>query len=840
MTYEKRMKKTFFLALIGLFVSCSFLYARSRNEFLLEKGWKFTREDRPEFADPSWDDRRWQTVTVPHDWAIYGPFSEKNDLQSVAISQDGQTEAMAHSGRTGGLPFVGVGWYRTTFEIPSFSEGKQVSLLFDGAMSHARVFLNGHEVGYWPYGYNSFYLDVTEAVLPGRKNTLAVRLENLPESSRWYPGAGLYRNVHVIVTEGAHIPVWGTYITTPTVRESFAKICVRTSISLPEGADPSAYSLTTSVWNPNQQKIVEQTTSLSQLAYNDGMVSQEFIVREPTLWSPDMPALYKAEHRLYEGNQLRDLYTTPFGIRSIEIVPDSGFFLNGEKTYFKGVCMHHDLGPLGAAVNDAAIRRQIRILKEMGCNAIRTSHNMPAPELVKACDEMGMMLMVESFDEWNKPKCANGYNLLFDEWAEKDLVNVIRHYRNNPSVVMWCIGNEVPNQWTEGDCKIAKSLQDICHREDPTRPVTQGMDAPDAVVNNNFAAVMDVAGFNYRPFRYQENYRKLPQRIILGSETASTVSSRGVYKFPVERKAMAVYDDHQSSSYDVEHCSWSNLPEDDFIQHEDLPYCIGEFVWTGFDYLGEPTPYYTNWPSHSSLFGIVDLAGIPKDRYYLYRSHWNKEAETLHILPHWTWPGREGEVTPVFVYTNYPSAELFINGKSQGKRSKDLGVGIDSSYTESAQKSFERQKRYRLMWMDTRYEPGTLKVVAYDEKGNAVAEKEVHTAGKPHHIELSADRKRLSADGKDLSFINVRVVDKRGNLCPDDTRKIRFKVRGAGSFRAAANGNSASLELFHLPEMSLFSGQLTAIVQTTEEPGRIYLEASAPGVESAEIELLSE
>ena len=840
MTYEKRMKKTFFLALIGLFVSFSFLYARSRNEFLLEKGWKFMREDRPEFADPSWDDRRWQTVTVPHDWAIYGPFSEKNDLQSVAISQDGQTEAMAHSGRTGGLPFVGVGWYRTTFEIPSFSEGKRVSLLFDGAMSHARVFLNGHEVGYWPYGYNSFYLDVTEAVLPGRKNTLAVRLENLPESSRWYPGAGLYRNVHVIVTEGAHIPVWGTYITTPTVRESFAKICVRTSISLPEGADPSAYSLTTSVWNPNQQKIVEQTTSLSQLAYNGGMVSQEFIVREPTLWSPDMPALYKAEHRLYEGDQLRDLYTTPFGIRSIEIVPDSGFFLNGEKTYFKGVCMHHDLGPLGAAVNDAAIRRQIRILKEMGCNAIRTSHNMPAPELVKACDEMGMMLMVESFDEWNKPKCANGYNLLFDEWAEKDLVNVIRHYRNNPSVVMWCIGNEVPNQWTEGDCKIAKSLQDICHREDPTRPVTQGMDAPDAVVNNNFAAVMDVAGFNYRPFRYQENYRKLPQRIILGSETASTVSSRGVYKFPVERKAMAVYDDHQSSSYDVEHCSWSNLPEDDFIQHEDLPYCIGEFVWTGFDYLGEPTPYYTNWPSHSSLFGIVDLAGIPKDRYYLYRSHWNKEAETLHILPHWTWPGREGEVTPVFVYTNYPSAELFINGKSQGKRSKDLGVGIDSSYTESAQKNFERQKRYRLMWMDTRYEPGTLKVVAYDEKGNAVAEKEVRTAGKPHHIELSADRKRLSADGKDLSFVNVRVVDKRGNLCPDDTRKIRFKVRGAGSFRAAANGNSASLELFHLPEMSLFSGQLTAIVQTTEEPGRIYLEASAPGVESAEIELLSE
>ena len=595
----------------------------------------------------------------------------------------------------------------------------------------------------------------------------------------------------------------------------------------------------TSVWNPNGQKLTEQTTPLSQIKYNDNSLSQEFIIQTPTLWSPDMPALYSAETRLYEGDQLKDLYTTPFGIRSIEIIPNKGFFLNGEKTVFKGVCNHHDLGPLGAAVNDAAIRRQIRILKDMGCNAIRTSHNMPAPELVKACDEMGMMLMAESFDEWNKAKCANGYNLIFDEWVEKDLVNLVHHYRNNPSVVMWCVGNEVPNQWDESGCKISKFLQDICHREDPTRPVTQGMDAPDAVVNNNMAAVMDVAGFNYRPFRYQVNYQKLPQGIILGSETASTVSSRGVYKFPVERKAMAVYEDHQSSSYDVEHCSWSNLPEDDFIQHEDLPYCIGEFVWTGFDYLGEPTPYYTNWPSHSSLFGIIDLAGIPKDRYYLYRSHWNKSAKTLHILPHWTWPGREGEVTPVFVYTNYPSAELFINGKSQGKRTKDLSIGIDSSYTEAAQKSFERQKRYRLMWMDTKYEPGTLKVVAYDKEGNAVAEEEVHTAGKPHHIELSADRNQLTADGKDLSFINVRVVDKNGNLCPDDTRQILFKVRGAGAYRAAANGNSASLELFHLPEMKLFSGQLTAIVQTAEEPGTIYFEASAPGVKGATLELIS-
>lgn len=836
------MKRSYLLPLMGILAFCSSLssQAQVRNEFLLEEGWKFTREDQPESMQPAFDDSQWQSVVVPHDWAIYGPFSSQNDKQNVAIAQDGQKEAMEHAGRTGGLPFVGVGWYRNTIDVPQFKAGKKAFLLFDGAMSHAQVYINGKRVGEWPYGYNSFWFDVTSFLKAGEKNTVAVRLENLPESSRWYPGAGLYRNVHLIVTEDAYVPIWGTYITTPIVNEQFARVKVETKVNLPAAADPKDYSIKTTLCAPNGEKIQEKMMPLTDIAYNNGVAVQEFVVEKPNLWSLEQPSLYTAETTIYQnGNTLKDEYSTTFGIRSIEIIPDKGFFLNGKKTVFKGVCNHHDLGPLGAAVNDAAIRRQIRILKDMGCNAIRTSHNMPAPDLVRACDEMGMMLMVESFDEWNKPKCANGYNLLFDEWAEKDLVNLLHNFRNSPSVVMWCVGNEVPNQWDEGGCKVAKYLQDICHREDPTRPVTQGMDAPDAVVNNNFAAVMDVAGFNYRPFRYQVNYKKLPQRIILGSETASTVSSRGVYKFPVERKSMAVYDDHQASSYDVEHCGWSNLPEDDFIQHEDLPYCIGEFVWTGFDYLGEPTPYYTNWPSHSSLFGIIDLAGIPKDRYYLYRSHWNPTEETLHILPHWNWEGREGEVTPVFVYTNYPTAELFINGKSQGKRTKDLSVPLDSSYTEAAQKSFERQKRYRLMWMDTRYEPGTVKVVAYDDKGNVVAEKEIRTAGKPHHIVLTADRNELAANGKDLSFINVKIVDKDGNFCPNETRQIKFKVKGKGTFRAAANGNPASLESFQEPQMKLFSGQLTAIVQTTKEAGSITFEASALGVKSAKIELIS-
>ena len=828
------------LLLMMLLVLPVCVAAQVRTERLLEKGWKFTREDNATFSATECDDSKWQSVTVPHDWAIYGPFSIDNDKQNLAITQDGQKEAMEHAGRTGGLPFVGTGWYRLDFDAPEFRAGKTATLVFDGAMSHARVWLNGHEVGYWPYGYNSFYFDITPYLKPGETNTLAVRLENEHESSRWYPGAGLYRNVHLVINEDAYVPTWGTQLTTPVVKKEYAKVHLLTGLRMPEDKQLADYRIVTELKDASGKVVATAENRGSK--YDDGKFVQDFVVDRPALWTPETPALYTAESRIYEGNELKDEYTTRFGIRSIEIIPDKGFFLNGERTVFKGVCNHHDLGPLGGIANVAGIRRQIRILKDMGCNAIRTSHNMPAPELVEACDEMGMMLMAESFDGWKTPKVPNGYNKLFDEWAEKDLVNLLRHFRNNPSIVMWCIGNEVPDQWNGATGpKLTRFLQDICHREDPTRPVTQGMDAPDAVVNNNMAAVMDVPGFNYRPFKYAENYKKLPQQISLGSETASTISSRGVYKFPVVRRAMQKYDDHQASSYDVEHCGWSDLPEDNFIWHEDYPWSIGEFVWTGFDYLGEPTPYYSDWPSHSSLFGIIDLAGIPKDRYYLYRSHWNKDVETLHILPHWNWEGREGEVTPVFVYTNYPSAELFINGKSQGKRTKDLTVTIDNSKCDSVgSTTFKRQQRYRLMWMDTKYEPGTVKVVAYDANGKAVAEKEIHTAGKPYAIKLEADRTKIAADGKDLSFVTVSVVDKDGNLCPLADNEIKFKVKGKGYYRAGANGNPASLESFQKPQMKVFSGMMTAIVSSTEEAGEIVLEASSKGLKTAKLEIVSE
>lgn len=813
--------------------------AQTRTEQLLERGWRFTREDSAEFIAEDYDDKAWQEVTVPHDWAIYGPFSIHNDRQNVAITQDGQKEAMEHAGRTGGLPFVGVGWYRLDFEAPAFEEGKCATLIFDGAMSHARVYVNGMEVGFWPYGYNSFHFDITPYIKAGEVNTLAVRLENENESSRWYPGAGIYRNVHLVVTEDAYVPVWGTQLTTPIVTKELAKVELRTKLTTPEGADRSIYRIVTDIIDPTGEVVATNEATLSR--YDNTLFEQEFDIAVPELWSVDSPALYHAKSKIYAGAELKDEYSTRFGIRTLEIIPDKGMFINGEPAKFKGVCNHHDLGPLGAAVNDAAIRRQIRIMKEMGCNAIRTSHNMPAPELVEACDEMGMMLMLETFDEWRTPKLANGYHKYFDEWAERDMVNLIHHYRNNPSVVMWCIGNEVPDQ---GDKmwgpKLSRFLQDICHREDPTRYVTQGMDQPHNVVYNNMAAMMDVAGFNYRPWHYGNSYQALPQQIILGTETASTVSSRGVYKFPVERRSMATYDDHQSSSYDVEHCSWSNLPEDDWMWHEDYDCCIGEFVWTGFDYLGEPTPYYTNWPSHSSLFGIVDLAGLPKDRYYLYRSHWNKAEETLHILPHWTWPGREGETTPIFVYTNYPSAELFINGVSQGVRTKDTSVTLENSWDEESERSLKRQSRYRLMWMDTKYEPGTVKVVAYNEAGEAVAEREVKTAGKPHHIELKVDRATIEANGKDLAFVTVSVVDKDGNLCPAADNLIEFSVAGEGHYRAGANGNSVSLELFHEPRMKVFSGMMTAIVESSDTPGTITLTARSKGLKSAKIVIKSE
>ena len=704
-----------------------------RSETLLEKDWKFHRSDAEGAFQCSYDDSSWENVTVPHDWAIYGPFSRDIDLQP----NDDNTAVM--TGRTGGLPYVGCGWYRRSFDVP---QGKRVTLLFDGAMSEARVWVNGQEACFWPYGYNSFHCDVTDLVKPGQ-NTLAVRLENLPQSSRWYPGAGLYRNVHVIFTEDVHVPVWGTYVTTPSVCADYASVRLETKVV---GADGRRIDIVTDICDPDGNKVA---TSSKNFRVREGEpLLQTFIVDNPKLWSPESPSLYTAVSRIVEDGVVKDEYRTRFGIRSIEYVPQKGFILNGQVRKFKGVCNHHDLGPLGAAVNESALRHQIKMLQDMGCDAIRTSHNVPAPELVRLCDEMGMMMMVEAFDEWDVAKCANGYHRFFDQWAEKDMLNMLHQYRNSPSVMMWSVGNEVPSQRVDDGWKTGKFLQDICHREDPTRPVTCGLNYVRNSLDNGFIDVYDIVGINYHPWDYIKVNDKVGHGLVLGSETGSTVSSRGVYKFPAERRFSKSDPDHHSNAYELDACTWSNCPDIDFSMQDDYPWAIGQFVWTGFDYLGEPTPYDNDaWPNHSSMFGTIDLASIPKDRFYLFRSQWNTEDATLHILPHWNWKGHEGEEIPVHVFTSWPSAELFLNGVSQGVRHK-----VEDAPKSKGTRTEDVLGRYRLMW-DVKYAAGELKVVAFDDKGNAVDEAVVRTAGKPHHIELRTDCSSLAADGKDLAYV---------------------------------------------------------------------------------------
>lgn len=805
MTLNRLFKPTL-LALAGALALTS---AARRTETTLNEGWLFAKGDAT-------SDTKWQKVRVPHDWAIYGPFDRAHDLQVVAVEQNGETEETAKTGRTGGLPFIGKGTYLLDIEIPD-TTGRANTLVFDGAMSNAQVSLNGTELGVWPYGYNSFYVDATGVATPGT-NRLEVKLENKERASRWYPGAGLYRNVHLISTDKIHIPVWGTCVTTPRVTDEYASVHLQMKIA---GAPrDTKVTVDTDILDPSGAVVATDKSTYVSRGQEFG---QNFLVPDPKLWNLDKPELYTAVTRLSVDGKEVDSYKTRFGIRTIEYIPEKGFYLNGELTKFRGVCNHHDLGPLGAAVNRSALRHQIELLKDMGVNAIRTSHNMPAPELVELCDEMGMMLMVEPFDDWGfRPKSPNGYGAVFDRWAERDITNMVEHYRNNPSVVMWSIGNEVPSQWGPDGMAELTMLQNLVHSLDPTRPVTCGMDQIRAVLDNGFAAALDIPGFNYKPQYYDEAYAKLPQKLILGSETASTVSSRGKYYFPVEfgEHHTAMHPDNQSNSYDNESCSWSNIPDLDFEMDDDHPWVIGQFVWTGFDYLGEPSPYDTDaWPSHSSYFGIIDLASLPKDRYYLYRSKWNEKDPTLHVLPHWTWPGREGLVTPVYVYTSYPSAELFVNGKSQGRRQKTKdGDVVD---------------RYRLRWNDVVYEPGEIKVVAYDADGKIAGEKTVRTAGKAASLRITPNRRSIAADGDELVYFTVEALDRNGNLVPDANNMVKFTVTGAGSYEAGANGDPTCLLPFQNPEMKLFSGAATAIARSAKTPGTLTIKATAKGLKPA-------
>lgn len=768
-----------------------------RHETVLSEGWQFSR-----------DKAQWESVRIPHDWAISGPFDKKWDLQVVAIEQNGEKEKTEKSGRSGALPWIGEGHYKTTIHIPAGC--KHAELVFDGAMSEPTVSVNGRRAGYWAYGYNAFKTDITPYVKTG-DNTVEVDLNNVEESSRWYPGGGIYRPVTLIVNEDeARFETFETfaYTTRADKKQAEMKVTAKVGGNITDGT----MGVNIALYDRKGFVVAESHCNMTET----GDINAVLDVKKPQLWSPESPYLYRLVTKLYRNRKLVDEQSVNVGIRTATVTKEGGFQLNGQTRKFKGVCLHHDLGPLGAAINKAALIRQIKMMKAMGCDAIRTAHNMPSKMQMDICDSLGMMVMAESFDMWKYTKCKNGYARFFDEWADRDMENLVKNHRNHPSIVMWSIGNEIPEQGMKGGSDIARRLQDICHRLDPSRTVTQGMDRVDNAMKTGFAQVMDVPGFNYRLHKYEKGLKELPQGFLLGSETASTVSSRGIYKFPVEVSNKRTYADGQCNGYDTEYCSWSNLPDDDWRWQDDYTQVIGEFVWTGYDYLGEPTPYDEYWPSRSSYFGICDLAGLPKDRYYLYRSKWNTREHTVHLLPHWTWPDRKGKVTPVYCYTDGVEGELFVNGKSQGRVRKNREGRLD---------------RYRLRWNDVKYEPGEIRVVAYDADGNKIGEDVRRTAGTPAQLVLTAEyadgeRKTLAADGDDMAFVTVSLADKDGNFCPTADDELTFEVTGAGTYQAACNGDATSLEPFTEPQMKLFAGQLVIVVRSTKTPGTMTLKVT--------------
>ena len=774
--------------------------------------WRFQKGDLPAAATPTFDDARWRVLDLPHDWAIEGPFDP------------------AISPHQGALPYFGVAWYRKRFEVPESARGRHYALELDGAMSNATVFLNGQELGGRPYGYIGFAVDLTPHLDFGGENVVAVRLAPEPESSRWYPGAGLYRHVWVDATGPVHVERWGTYVTTPAVSEAGATVAVRTELRNRE-SDPARVALETVILDPEGREVAR---SLSSPTVPPGTAAAlvRITVAGPRLWDVERPHLYKVVSTVKRGDAVLDRYETPFGIRSIEWGPGKGFLLNGRRVPLRGVCNHHDLGALGAAVNRRAIERQLEILKRMGTNAIRTSHNPPAPELLDAADRMGFLVLDEAFDMWGKTKIPNGHGKYFAEWGERDLRDMIRRDRNHPSVVMWSIGNEILEQADADGWQVAKRLTDVCHEEDPTRPVTAGFNQVENAIKNRLADQVDIPGFNYGVGEYAKILAQHPGWTIVGAETASCVSSRGVYHLPIEK-----YEKHPSlqvTSYDVVAPPWAYCPDVEFAGLEASPAVLGEFVWTGFDYLGEPTPYFAwdqprderDWPARSSYFGIVDTAGFPKDRFYLYQSQWTTKP-MVHVLPHWSWAGREGQPIPVMAYTNAEEVELFLNGRSLGRRKKGEPYSIPVGKKISEDLRFTT--KYRVVW-EVPYAPGTLTAVAFTG-GQTVASAEVRTAGAPARVVLVPDRTTLHADGEDLAFVTVRIEDAEGNLVPDAENLVRFAVEGAGRVAAVDNGNPASLEPFQAKERKAFSGLALLVVRSNRGvSGSIRVQAESAGL----------
>ena len=784
------------------------------------------------YVKSDFDDSEWRHLNLPHDWAIEGPFN------------------IDYNGSTGKLPYWGIRWYRKTLELSQDDAGKQIYLDIDGAMSYASVWCNGQYVGGWPYGYASFRLDLTPYIRAGQKNVLAIRLDNPDDTSRWYPGSGIYRNVWLVKTSPVHVEQWGTFVRNQQVDSEIAVMEMGVNIENHAGKDVQV-KLQTSVYlqGKDGRPVGEEVTQsmIKDIAIKKDSWSSarfQFKVDKPKLWDIDTPNCYVAVSRVFMDGKEMDSYETPFGIRTIEFTHDQGFMLNGQKVAIKGVCMHHDLGALGAAFNEVAAERQLRIMKEMGANAIRTSHNPPAPELVALCDRMGLMMQLELADTWQKGKRKNDYNLLFDDWSEADMRSLVRHYRNHPSVIMWSIGNEMPDQTTDQGVIIARNLTAYCHDEDPTRPTSLGCNKRDAVFRDIVNQV-DIFGLNYFHKTYPVFKEQNPTRRYHASETSSATSSRGEYFFPVTTDVNNSRSGFQLSSYDMTTIGWGCAPEVQFKMNEEYPFMSGEFVWTGFDYLGEPTPYnkdLTNLlnfsdpnelekarkeleelgkiktPSRSSYFGIVDLCGFPKDRYYNYKSYWRPDVPTVHILPHWNWQERIGEITPVHIYTSGDAVELFLNGKSLGRREKV------HSYD-------------RLTWDDVRYEPGSLRAIAY-KNGQKWAEELVETTGKPAALQVTAEKTELKNDGTDLSFIRVAVVDSQGRVVPRSKNHLKFSVTGPAEIIATDNGDATSLLPFQLSERDAYNGLALVILRSQYmKQGKVVLTVESKGLPKQKIAL---
>ena len=797
---KNRFKYLAFIAMVVLLASCQQIN-KSRVVIDFTDDWQFQLSKEKPNADS-----QWRTLDVPHDWSIEGDFSPDHP-----------------AGVGGGALPGGIGWYRKTFEKPA--DYSKVFIQFDGVYQNSTVWVNGDSVGNRPNGYISFEYDLTP-FLKEDANEILVKVSNDPQpNSRWYSGSGIYRDVRLMYTNDVYIPNWGVYVN-PHVSGNNGDVSTETMITNANSAAQKIL-LRQEVLDSSGKVVAAQETEATILPNSTEAINEELVVSNPALWDVQSPSLYSLKNTVLINNEIIDVSTTSFGFRTIRFDVADGFFLNGESVKIKGVCLHHDLGALGAAFNRRAAQRQIEIMQGMGVNAIRTAHNPPAPQLLELCDEMGILVMDEMFDMWAKSKTEFDYSQYWDEWHEQDLKDFIKRDRNHPSIIVWSVGNEIIEQYNHEDSiggLIAAELAGIVRKLDNTRPITTANNdiSPDNPLIKYGG--LDLVGYNY----HHENFLEVPKdhlgKPFIATETNSSLATRGYYDMPSDsvRAWPIAWDklftegnpDNTVSAYDHVRAPWGSTQEDTWRIVKNNDFISGIFIWTGFDYLGEPTPYV--WPSRSSYFGIVDLAGFPKDTYYMYQSEWTEDT-VLHVFPHWNLPAgqEEGQLIDIWAYYNHADeVELFLNGESQGVKQK----GEDD---------------FHVMWR-LEFTPGTVEVVSRKD-GQEVLKKSLKTAGEPAKLELVADRDVITADGDDLSYVTVNVLDADGNIVPYATDLVQFEVSGPGKIVGVDNGDPTSHLSLKGNKMNAMAGKCLAIIQSSKKTGAIELTASADGLPTQKI-----